>query len=273
LDAGSSTPVATVAPGPGGRTATVVLSKKRRMEPYYLQMRLPGQSKESFLILQPFVPTARGGEELTNLVSFMVAKSDPGEYGTLEAYQMPVGQVIRGPDQINTIINTTPEISSQFTLLNRSGSQVLQGSMLLIPVEDSILYVRPLYLQGTSGTRLPEFKFVAVAYADRAVLGGNLDEALAKLFPGLAAPPPPPGTTPPGTPPPGTPPPAGGDVASLLTQADAAYQEAQAALRNGDLAGYQRAVERVAELIRQARAAAGATPTSGATTTTTAPGG
>jgi len=273
LDPTTSTPVATAAPGPGGRTATVVLSKKRRMEPYYLQMRLPGQAKENFLILQPFVPTARGGEELTNLVSFMVAKSDPGEYGKLEAYQMPVGQVIRGPDQINTIINTTPEISSQFTLLNRSGSQILQGSLLLIPVEDSILYVRPLYLQGTQGTRLPEFEFVAVAYADRAVLGDNLNEALGKLFPGLVTEPPP--GTPPGPPPPeGTPPPPGGtDVASLLAQAEAAYGEAQAALRNGDLAGYQRAFDRVAELLRQARAASGTPPTPETTTTTTAPGG
>jgi uncharacterized protein len=265
LDASTSTPTL-VTPAPGGRTAAVSVARKRRMEPYYLQMRLPGQTKESFLILQPFVPTARG-EELTNLVSFMVAKSDPGEYGKLEAYQMPIGQVIRGPDQINTIINTTPEISGQFTLLNRSGSQVLQGSLLLIPVEDSILYVRPLYLQGTQGTRLPEFKFVALAYADRAVLGANLNDALAKLFPGLSAPPPAP--PPPGTPPP----PAGTDVASLLTQAGAAYQEAQTALRNGDLAGYQRAIDRVGELIRQATAATGAPPAPAATTTTTAPGG
>ncbi|MGH8973064.1 MAG: UPF0182 family protein [Acidimicrobiia bacterium] len=269
VDASTSTP-ATLAPAPGGRTSVVSVSRKKRMEPYYLQMRLPGQTRESFLILQPFVPTARG-EELTNLVSFMVAKSDPGEYGTLESYQMPVGQVIRGPDQINTIINTTPEISGQFTLLNRSGSQVLQGSLLLIPVEDSILYVRPLYLQGTQGTRLPEFKFVAVAYADRAVLGTNLNQALGKLFPGLVSTPPP-GTTPPTTPPPGTIPPAG-DVAGLLAQANAAYQEAQTALRNGDLAGYQRAIDRLGELIRQASTATGAPATPEATTTTTAPGG
>jgi hypothetical protein len=267
LDAATSTP-ATLAPAPGGRTAVVPVSRKKRMEPYYLQMRLPGQTKESFLILQPFVPTARG-EELTNLVSFMVAKSDPGEYGKLEAYQMPVGQVIRGPDQINTIINTTPEISGQFTLLNRSGSQILQGSLLLIPVEESILYVRPLYLRGTQGTSLPEFKFVALAYADRAVLGANLNDALAKLFPGLSteAPPPAPGTTPPPGPPPA------GDVAGLLAQANAAYQEAQTALRNGDLAGYQRAIDRLGELIRQAATATGAPPAPEATTTTTAPGG
>ncbi|MGH9040395.1 MAG: UPF0182 family protein [Acidimicrobiia bacterium] len=276
---GSGTTAATLAPSPapGGRAATVPLSRKPRMEPYYLQMRLPGQTEENFLILQPFVPTARSGEELTNLVAFMVAKSDPGEYGKLEAYQMPVGQVIRGPDQINTIINTQPEISSQFTLLNRAGSQVRQGSLLLIPVEESILYIRPVYLQGTQGTRLPEFQFVAVVYADRAVLGSSLNDALAKLFPGLSPEPPPsvPGATPPGETPPGEtpPPPETTDVASLLAQAEAAYQEAQTALRAGDLAGYQRAVDRVGELLRQATTGTGGTPAPATTTTTTAPPG
>ncbi len=263
-------PTATLPPGPG-RTLVAEPSQRTRMEPYYLLMRLPGQTKESFLILQPFVPTARGGDEPTNLVSFMVAKSDPGEYGTLEAYSMPVGQVVLGPDQVNTIINTTPEISRDLTLLNTSGSQIRQGSMLLIPTEDSILYIRPLYIEGTGTTKLPEFKFVAVVYAGKAVLGASLDDALAKLFPGLPAP---------GTPGTATPDPGGGptttpgsgpppDVAALLAQADSAYNEAQTALKAGDLAGYQKAVERIAELVRQARTASGAEPTATSTTTTT----
>jgi uncharacterized membrane protein (UPF0182 family) len=252
----ATTQPAPVAPGAATR-AVVEPAKRKRMDPYYLQMRLPGQAKAGFLILQPFVPVSSGGDELTNLVSFMVAKSDPGEYGKLEAYSMPVGRVVLGPDQVDAIINTTPEISRQLTLLSQLGSQVIQGSLLLIPTETSILYVRPLYIQGSGATRLPEFKFVVIVYAGRAVLGTTLSDALGQLFTGLK-PEAPPGGTPPGgqTPPGGVAP----TVAALLDQADQAYNDAQVALKAGDLAGYQRAVDRVADLIRQARAASGAPP-------------
>jgi uncharacterized membrane protein (UPF0182 family) len=242
-------------------------------------MRLPDQPKESFLILQPFVPVSSGGDaELTNLVSFMVAKSDPGEYGRLEAYSMPVGRVVLGPDQVNATISITPEISRQLTLLNTSGSQIIQGSLLLIPTENSILYVRPLYIQGSGATRLPEFKFVVIVYGGKAVLGTSLNDGLSQLFTGLppeappgGAPGPfrpaaPPGPGPSASPGPGT----GSEVASLLDQAGQAYDDAQRALKNGNLAEYQRAVDRLADLMRQARAATGVPGPS--STTTTAPG-
>jgi uncharacterized membrane protein (UPF0182 family) len=242
------------------------------MDPYYLLMKLPGQTKEGFLILQPFVPVGSGGSELSNLSSFMVAKSDPGEYGKLEAYVMPVGQVVRGPDQINAIINTTPEISSKLTLLNQQGSEILQGSMLLIPVEQSLLYIRPLYIQGSGATQLPEFKFVVVVYAGRAVIGDSLLGALAQLFPDLG-PAPPPGGGGGTTPPPGGGGPPSTDVVGLLQQAETAYNDAQTALKNGDLSAYQKAVDKMADLIRQSRAASAPTTTTtappGATTTTT----
>jgi uncharacterized membrane protein (UPF0182 family) len=240
-------------------------SKRTRMDPYYLLMKLPGQANENFLILQPFVPVGQGGNELANLSAFMVAKSDPAEYGKLEAYTMPVGQVVRGPDQVNSIINTTPEISSRLTLLNQQGSEIIQGSMLLIPVEESLLYIRPLYIQGSRGTKLPEFKFVVAVYGGRAVIGESLVGALAQLFPDLgpAAPVSGPG-------PGGTTPPSGvvsGDVAGLLVQAQTAYNDAQAALKAGNLADYQTAVDRMADLLRQAQAISG----SNNTTTTTRP--
>ena len=239
------------------------------MDPYYLLMRLPGQAKESFLILQPFVPVGAGGSELSNLSSFMVAKSDPGEYGKLEAYSMPVGQVVRGPDQVNAIINTTPEISSQLTLLNQPGSKIIQGNLLVIPVEQSLLYIRPLYIQGSGATKLPEFKFVVVVYGGKAVIGHvAARRPLAQLFPTSAQPLGPSGRA--------APPPSGGgtvtgDVGTLLAQADTAYADAQTALKNGDLAGYQKGVDKVADLIRQARAAADAAsaPTSTSSSTTT----
>ena len=252
-------------PAAPGRPA-VAPSRRDRMDPYYLQMRLPGQEKEGFLILQPFVPVATSGQEPTNLASFMVAKSDPEEYGRLEAYTMPGGSAVKGPDQVNALINGTPEYSRQRSLLEGKGSQLVQGSLLLIPIEQSLLYIRPLYVQATGDTQLPEFRFVAAAYGNRAVFAESLPAALSLLFPDLGPPPPTGGG---GTPPPadgggGTPAPT--DVPGLLAQADTAYNEAQTALKAGNLAEYQRAVDRMAELIRQAAAASGQ-----ATTTTTAP--
>jgi hypothetical protein len=240
-------------------------TRRDRMKPYYLQMRLPGQAEEGFLILQPFVPVAAGRNELSNLASFMVAKSDPAEYGRLEAYTMPGGASVKGPEQIDSLLNSTPEYSTLRSLLSREGSQFLQGSLLLIPVEQSLLYIRPVYVQGTGGTKLPEFRRVAAVYANRAVISESLAGALSQLFPDLG--PPPPTGTGDGTPPPGGGPPPATDVAGLLTQADTAYNEAQTALKAGNLADYQRAVDRMAELIRQAQTAAG-----GSTTTTTGPG-
>ena len=243
------------------------------MKPYYLQMRLPGQPKENFLILQPFVPIGTGDQELPNLSAFMVAKSDPGEYGRLEAYTMPLGSVVPGPDQIDSIINSTPEFSRQRSLLDQRGSQLIQGSLLLVPVEHSLLYIRPLYIQGTGDTKLPEFKFLVAVYGNRAVLGDSLPAALAQLFPDLGQPPPTiengPVTS--GT---GGGPAPTGDVASLLQQAENAYNDAQTALTKGDLSGYQKAVDNMANLIRQSRQVAVPTtttsspPAGGATTTT-----
>ena len=93
------------------------------MEPYYLQMRLPGQQKESFLILQPFVPVGAGDQELPNLSSFMVAKCDPGEYGQARGLHDAVGTGGAGPDQVNAMINATPEISRQLHAARRQADR------------------------------------------------------------------------------------------------------------------------------------------------------
>ena len=95
----------TTAPPPPqpGRPVAAGPSKRARLDPYYLLMKLPGETKETFLIFEPFVPVGAGGSELSNLSGFMVAKSDPADYGRLEAYTMPLGQVVRGPDQVNAM--------------------------------------------------------------------------------------------------------------------------------------------------------------------------
>jgi uncharacterized membrane protein (UPF0182 family) len=194
---------------------------------------------------------------------------------------MPLGQTVAGPEQVNNAFATNPVISQQFTLLGQQGSTVIQGGLQLIPINNSLMYIRPIYVQAASGSQLPAFQYVVVYYAGRTVLDTSLDGAMAQLFQGK--PPLAPGqtgqnsggTTTTTTQPPGTgttttttPIPGNATVLSLVQQATAAYNDAQAALKTGDLAGYQRAVDRIGQLLAAAqRIADASTPT----TTTTKP--
>ncbi len=237
-------------------------STSRRMDPYYLFITLPGETEPSFLILQPFVPVSAGNRQ-TRLVSFMVAKSDPRSYGEMTAFEMPQGESILGPVQVDNEINSTAEISRQLTLLDQRGSSVIQGSLQLIPVGDSIVYIRPLYVQGRGESSFPEFRFVVVFTPGReAVLGSDVQDGLNKLF-GLAPTPEAPTDEEAAPEAPAT-----GDVQALLDQAADRFNEAQDALEAGDLGRYQQLIDEVGELIAQAREAqAGG---AGTTTTTTA---
>ena len=249
-------------------------AKGRRMDPTYLLLRLPGDETESFLILQPFVPRSQGDRQ-QNLSAFMIAKSDPDEYGKLMAFVMPRGEQIDGPALVDARAAAETEISREITLLNQQGSEVKLGNVQVIPIETSLLYVRPLYVQSARNP-LPEFKRAIVVFGNRAVIGNTLAEALTKIFgaapetqeetPGGT-----PITTPPG--PPGVP--GGGDTATvqrLLSEAQAAYEAAQAALKAGDLAEYQNQIDVVGDKVAQARAEAGTdAPAQPATTTTTGP--
>ncbi len=242
---------------PQGR---IVSTRAARIQPTYLLMRLPGDEKESFLLLRPFV-AASAGDKQQNLTAFMTAKSDPENYGTLQVFEMPRGEQIDGPALIDSRINANSTISKELSLLDTRGSQVLKGNVLVLPIENSILYIRPLYVQSEDRkTALPELKKVIVVYGNQSVeMGDTLQEALTKLF--GAAPPTleqPKGTPPaaPGAAPtaPGTEGPALGTAArQLLDRAQAAFDSAQAALRAGDLAEYQRQIGIVGDLVRQAR--------------------
>jgi uncharacterized membrane protein (UPF0182 family) len=251
-------------------------SSGRRIDPLYLLIRLPGQTREDFLILRPFVPVSRENA-LTNLVSFMVAKSDPEDYGQLEAFTMPSGAPIAGPEQVNNAIATNPVISQQFTLLGQQGSTVIQGGMQLIPINNSLMYIRPVYVQGTSGSQLPSFRYVVVYYAGRSVIDTTMTGAMQQLFEGKSPPAglgqgnqPAPGgsatttTTPPPTTP-GTqtttapPPPANATVNQLVQRATDAFNAAQAALAAGNLGEYQRQVALIGPLLAQAQKVANGT--------------
>jgi uncharacterized membrane protein (UPF0182 family) len=250
------------APNPKGATST-----GNRMRPYYLYINQPGEQEPSFIILQPFVPVSAGNKQ-TRLVSFMTASSDPRNYGELNAFEMPQGESVLGPVQIDNRIKSTPEVSRNLTLLNQQGSTVIQGSLQLIPVGNSILYIRPFYVQAAGESSYPQFRFVVVAYAGQdPVLASTVNDGLAQLFGQPPAQPLPGGGAAPTTPTP----PAGGNVQDLLNQAAAKYQQAQDALRQGDLGTYQQLINQVGDLINQAQQAAGGGGGTGATTTTTTP--
>jgi hypothetical protein len=193
----------------------------------------------------------------------MTASSDPRNYGEMTAFEMPQGESVLGPVQIDNRIKSTTDITRELSLLNQQGSTVIQGSLQLIPVGNSILYIRPFYVQGAGTSSFPQFRFVVVAYGDQnPVRASTVEEGLAILF-GQAPPQAPTGE--PGAPTPSTPP-TGGSVQELLDQAADTYRRAQEALRNGNLGTYQELINQVGDLINQAQQGGGG---GGAPTTTT----
>ena len=147
-----------------------------RMTPYYTIMRLPGENTAEFIQMLPFTPRRRD-----NLASWLVARSDGDHYGQLMAFEFPKQKLVFGPRQVVARISQDQVISPQITLWNQQGSEVIQGTLMVIPIEESLLYVRPLYLRAQQG-RIPELTRVIVAYQNAIVMERTLDAALARLF-------------------------------------------------------------------------------------------
>jgi len=147
-------------------------------EPYYIIMKRPGGEREEFLLMQPMTPSNRN-----NMVAWLAARCDTPNYGELIEYEFPKERVIYGPQQIEARIDQDTVISQQLSLWNQMGSKVIRGNLLVIPVEDSILYAEPLYLRSEQG-QIPELKRVILAYGDRVAMENTLDEAVAKVFGG-----------------------------------------------------------------------------------------
>jgi hypothetical protein len=152
---------------------------ENKMEPYYTIMKLPGEKKEEYILLLPFTPAKRD-----NLAAWLTARCDEPNYGKLLAYTFPRDRLIYGPKQIDARINQDSAISQQLTLWGQRGSEVIRGSLLVIPIEKSLLYVQPLYLSATDKIGLPELQRVIVAYRDEVVMEETLELALQKLFGG-----------------------------------------------------------------------------------------
>ncbi len=227
-------------------------------EAYYVVMRMPGEPRAEFLLLQPMIAANR-----PNMIAWVAARNDAPNYGTVRVYQFPADTTIFGPAQIEARIDQDPTISAQITLWNQSGSRVIRGNLIVVPVNDSLLYLQPVYLQSTSSA-FPEFQKIVLASPTTVVWANTLGEALTSLLQAQGGSPsasPTPAPTPSAgasaTPPP-TLPPGGGlpsDVSALIAYANQHFEAAQAALRNGDFATYgtemqkvQAALQRLGEL-------------------------
>lgn len=252
-------------------------STGRRVDPYYLYIKLPGDEREQFVAIEPFVPVSSGNRE-TRLVSFLAASSDPDQYGRLRAFTMPQGRNVRGPAQVNNDITRNAAVAQAITLLGQR-SQVIQGSLQPIPVGNSIIYVRPFYAQGRSQGSYPQFQFVVVYTQDiGAVCAQTVNEGLTLLFgegqstscnqfvsgTGDAGDPSDDGSGGPTT---TTTTPAGGTtttttttvpgdltVTQLLDLAEQSFAQAETALQQGNLGEYQRLVRQAQQYVQQAAA-------------------
>ena len=151
--------------------------EEKQMEPNYYIMKLPGEESEEFISSIPFTPNSK-----KNMTGLLIARSDGDKYGELVLYRLPKDKVVYGPMQIESQIDQNTEISKEFSLWNSSGSKYTRGDMFVIPINDSILYVEPVYLESSTDTSLPEVKRVIVAYGDRIAYEPTLAEALIKLF-------------------------------------------------------------------------------------------
>lgn len=221
-------------------------SGREQMEPYYTIMKLPGERKEEFILMTPFNPKKKD-----NLSAWMAARSDGDHYGKMIVYRFPKDRLVYGPKQIVARINQDTEISRQVSLWDQRGSQVIQGTLLVIPIENSLIYVQPLYLRAQTG-KIPELKRVIVAYENKIAMEETLDRALSRIF-GAGT-----GATPVdgegGSPIASTgktrQPTAPGDLA---TRAKEHFERAIKAQRDGDWALYGEEIKRLGEVIEQMR--------------------
>jgi uncharacterized protein len=153
-----------------------VAGASQTMESYYTILRFPEEEREEFILMIPFTPSNRD-----NMIAWMAGRSDDEQYGRLLLFRFPRGELVFGPMQIEARIDQTAEIAQQLALWDQAGTRVTRGSMLVIPIENSILYIKPLFLRAVEG-RLPELRRVLVSDGNRVVMEAGLDIALERLF-------------------------------------------------------------------------------------------
>ena len=216
--------------------------RDREIEPYYTIMRLPEEAREEFILLTLFNPSRRD-----NMIAWLAARTDPPNYGRLIVYNFPKQKLVYGPRQIDARIDQDPVISQQLALWNQRGSTVIRGSLLAIPIDQSLVYVQPLYLAASEQGALPELRRVIVAHGNQIAMEPTLEDSLSRIFGGRVAP----ATA--------APVPARPDAAVAPPPGDRAvaqraldiYQRAQDALRRGDWAAYGAEQKRLEDTLRE----------------------
>jgi uncharacterized membrane protein (UPF0182 family) len=268
----------------GGRSTTLAATDNP-IPPIYLAMQLPDEDGQEFVLQRSFTPRSKGGI----LSAFMVARSDPENYGKLVVYDSGESSSAPSPAQAATSIEADQFIAQQFTLLDQRSSNVERGEVQLIPIGDTIVYIRPIWITGGTGSTFPRYRFIAASLGEQAKLGNSVDDAVNALITGgqtqyqkdyTAG-----RTTPsdiisgngsetttttlPSTTP-GTQPSADASVQELLASAAAEFSAADTALRNGDLAEYAKRVNAAKADVAAAEAKLRSTASS-TTTSTAAP--
>jgi hypothetical protein len=209
---------------------------EKPMEPYYTIMKLPGEKREEYILLLPFTPSKRD-----NLAAWLTVRCDGSNYGKILAYTFPRDRLIYGPKQIDARINQDSYISQQLTLWSQRGSEIIRGSMLVIPIEKSLLYVQPLFLAADKAG-LPELRRVIVAFGDEVVMEETLELALHRIFGGKKAVAASPGST--VTENQATP-------AALAKEAMSIYERAVNLQRQGNWAGYGEELNKLEQVLKR----------------------
>ncbi|HWC15093.1 MAG TPA: UPF0182 family protein [Actinomycetota bacterium] len=229
---------------PGAQGSMLAIERPARVPPTYLLLQLPGETEHEFVLSRPFTPRARN-----NMIALMVARSDPENYGEFIAFEFPSGKQVPGPIQVDNAINQDVEISQTLSLLRQGGSEVDFGSLVNLPVEDSILYVQPLFVTAEN-VGIPELKRVILALGADVVMEESFEAALATLFDLDAEPEPDDPEEPPVDP--GDDPEPVGDLQALIQEAADLYERAQEALAAGDFETYGRLIEELGEVLTEA---------------------
>ncbi|AKL93542.1 putative protein UPF0182 [Clostridium aceticum] len=215
---------------------------QQNVESQYMIMKLPGKEKEEFVLSVPYTPN-----RMPNMTAILKARNDGENYGELILYRLPKDQNIYGPMQIENRIDGDSQISQNLTLWGEGGSSVIRGNLLVIPIEESLLYVEPLYIRASSQNSLPEVKKVIVAYRDQIVMEKTLELALEKIF-GATTPSEVPAETPSETP---QTPRDDTDVQSLIQRANRAFENANRSSQEGNWAEYGRYIKELEEILKQ----------------------